>query len=1248
MSTDRPAFRPNHARASLSAIPSTGGSTAFVQPNKENGLSTSTLSASTSTQTAPGRKKRAQSLGGDALGAFTKRTKLEELRAEATMNFELSPTKAERRKAAPRRSILKSVGAVFDNNTLNFGSVHRPVLDPGSATTDLSGLSVFAKKPNRRRSSIKPAAGVADPVEQYDDSDNDQDDDDDPNGSLDMEITRMDITVAYDREGRRMHRASHSRRVSFAPAAHVRHFSPDKATAEAQTAAAARAAAENAALALAEQTGDTSFLANTSGATSDSDASSDSEEEDPDAIESEPSMEIAGDEVTFAFKGHFAGTQVPVSAITAAANANDSASSEDEDGHDEDGTMAMDEVTSNVTEQFLPIPQGQQPLSAPDHGVDSAAAPSLAQGHRPRFSTIVRQEDDEDEEIMRSLGFARGGKPRKSRVGLAPQLSAHNDDSEGEDEDEDEEGSDMEDDDGTAAMEMTTAVGGIISQQSSVPTETSDDEAESAEVSMQLIGTGGTNSADNTMDMVEATASYGSILTAPLPRRSIGPASQPQAGPERSASPRRANTASPPKSPAASLPASTANLPPASRAQSVPLGGDAALFGTPSKSPFRRSSGYGSFNPRRSSPLPSPRRVLTANPAAPAQAVPPRSPARQQRLRSRSASPNKGPFAPPSSLAAKTPRKTPTPSPGPPTRRSVSPAKTVPTTTVAAQGRPRPSLAAGRSPGGSLSLKGLMAQQQMASQSQSQTGRDLESAGRDLNLTGSEFDASFDATTDVVRPPASIEEFFAETGTEFVNDVIGMTGGFDLNSSRVRRKSLAASAFGDESKERAPPTFADMVVAGACQSVLYDLYRNDQQLLLERMQECQQEYNEIDEFVNSETPIVFKTWASASDEEKLNLKNQFAQIKLYHLVSGQVEWKNTRNENMSQIVAAMEQSLTELRRDRAELNQFEIGTVIPSLEERHAALHAELMTERGLDEELTSYTQDQREELAQLHADIEEQEEQISGNRSKGIPGARPQFERIEQQLQKDRQVLESEREKEQAVKERIAELEAALKDKRTKADLNKMKAEFEALQELHGWTLVRFTSSMIQLEHLDELEVAFELDPATLNVVNAEFGIAENRQWSNPLALDVTNYLVGKISERVGEEIRDGRQDPLNLLHLISSQALVLRHVRHEVSLASLEYPIYYSPTTETLELEVYSAQSRKAFLVSVPMSEIELDLPGGDKHKWAEHLSAEIQVKFGGNIGSAGLAINERLNDCEGLVAALRAGEQVCSVTA
>jgi len=524
------------------------------------------------------------------------------------------------------------------------------------------------------------------------------------------------------------------------------HYTPDKPTAIAQNAQAAKEAQEAAALEYAAHTGDESFVSQTSGAAE----SSDEEEEDEDGIESEPSMEIAGDEVTLAFKGHFAGTQLPVSALQPSVEEEDhnqsSSSEEDEGERDENGTQAMDEVTSDLTGQHTggfdaqavnsraqAEEQQRQAAAAPQQQESTAPAQPKPQANRPRFSTVARQEDDEDEQIMRSLGFARGGKPRKSRVGLA---RVGEEDEEEEDEEE-EAGSDMEDDDGTAAMEMTTAVGGIVSQQPSSQPEDSDDEADSAEVSMQLIGTG-TNSneitmdLDQTMDMEEATANYGSILSAPLPRPSLAP---------RLASPIRSRTASPSRSPA---PPSSRTVQ-SSRAGSVPLG-DNALLGTPSKSPFRRSGGYGTPQPRQPSPLPSPRRVSAPRPAPPppAQSQPPKSPAR---ARSRSASPVKQtPFLPPSSLAVKSPRKTPAVSPAAaraPLRASTSPVKSA-SSAFASVTRPRQSIAAGRSPGGSLSLKGLLAQQQTASQGSPNKLEDV-AGGRDLNLTGSEFENSFDA-----------------------------------------------------------------------------------------------------------------------------------------------------------------------------------------------------------------------------------------------------------------------------------------------------------------------------------------------------------------------------------------------------------------------------------------------------------------------------------------------------------------------
>lgn len=69
MATARQGFRPTRSRASLSSLPAA----AAAAPDKENNEGENLAMAN------PSRKKRAQSLGGDALEEMRKRTREEEL-----------------------------------------------------------------------------------------------------------------------------------------------------------------------------------------------------------------------------------------------------------------------------------------------------------------------------------------------------------------------------------------------------------------------------------------------------------------------------------------------------------------------------------------------------------------------------------------------------------------------------------------------------------------------------------------------------------------------------------------------------------------------------------------------------------------------------------------------------------------------------------------------------------------------------------------------------------------------------------------------------------------------------------------------------------------------------------------------------------------------------------------------------------------------------------------------------------------
>ncbi|GAA6049058.1 hypothetical protein JCM3770_003866 [Rhodotorula araucariae] len=1301
----RPAFRPMRTRASLGALPAAASLSVplAASSNKENPSTSLDMAAAAAhdppaSSTAQKRKKRAQSLGGDALEGARKRLRdVEALRRDATLTFELSPGKFERRRAVPRRSILKQTPAVFEevNHTISFPASNSARLaaweETHAQTTDLSALSAFSTTPvqapaNRRRSSLKPRVSTASGT--YDDSDSsasDMDEDSDPNGSLDMDVTRFETTALYDLDGRRKS-VSHSRRVSFAPSAAIRTFTPDKPTAEAQAFDAARRRAELEAAQAANAAGETSL-------TQSSDDEPDAEDSgDGDAYDSEPSMEIAGDEVTLAFRGHFAGTQIPVAALH---EDNDAAVVEEQEEQEDesmeqsvdDGTMPMDEVTGGITRAFAahfahPAPAVSQEEG--EGGFDASAVHVRAQAESaataassaaptlplfgapsrtgPRPSEVARQEDEEDEAVMRALGFARGGRPRKSRIAFAVA----------EEDDEDEgEGSEMEEsEDATGAMEMTAAVGGIVQPAADDEEDVdNDDEIDSdAEVSMQL------TSGDRTVDMTFATdfggdiqeedepeadkqddataammeaTTYGSILAPPPPPVFATPSlslglSGPASVFERagSAPPFR----SPPKSPAARAAAYLSPVreqpsarPPLNRALSVPL--EAAGAHTPTRSPFRRGRASASpapagaraspFRSARRVPLDSPHAGTTSFPLAPLLA--PKSPARARR----SASPVKG--VPPSSLAGKTshePHAEPGITPRSRSRsrsRSLSPVKQAqpPATPGRAVFQPRalaPPQSAGRSPGGSLSLRALMSGEAAADKRVAELK--VATDGEELNLTGSSFDASFSQEGDAPVLPASLDAFFTLTGTSFVNDVVALV---DVEKSAAnRRKSMAAPSGAPDTREPAgPPTFADLTVAGACKSLLHKLYTEESRRLAESLDEVQQIYRQQEEAIREGfVPRVFHDWSNASDEAKNVMKTQFGQIKLHYLLQTQLEWKTVRSHNYGEIIGVMEQNLRGLQEDRAAISGVDVASVVPDLEARHAELRAELEAERQLDAELSAMAPEDVEYLHGLLADSEEQEEQLNGNSAKGIVGQRPELDRIKQHLLSYKETFDKYSSEEARLVAEIAALEELRRDKRSRADLVRLRAEFDALQHTQGWEFVRFNPREVALRCADDFIVALALRTGSLDVERVAFELALPKKRAGSLSGEVTAALLGLIREDVEQRLAEGSIDARALLRYIGARATVLRHIRQEVALTSLRYPTVLAPAPSggTVHIDVFCASSRRAFGVSLPLHADMLE--SHEPEKWVEGASAAVEARFGAG-GFNALALAQTIND-------------------
>ncbi|SCV70498.1 BQ2448_1892 [Microbotryum intermedium] len=1162
----RSPFRPTPrttfgARASLSALPSTSTTTM----NKENRRSTSSTSmmnvaafgqqaeSVAGMPAAQHSKKRAHSLGGEALEQATKRAKDWDV---------LSPGKQARRRAVPRKSVLRAIPAIFDPVPPE-SSLYSVQLTKQAAshTTDLSSLSTFgqanAAATNRRRSSVHPQGNTREEGESGED-----DDEEEGSGSMDMELTRTEGQTTAFLDDRRK---SLARRVSWAPTAHIRTFTPDKPTQEAQHAKAlAQAQAEGL------------------------DFAEDEDDSYADDSASEPSMEMVGDEVTVAFASHFAGCNMPVSAVV---GQDDEAPSDDEQRSESDSNGDSMEMANadEITSAF---------------GQELGARPSMA--GRPRPSEMRRQEDADDDAIMRELGLvkakaasAAGAQPRSKGIMFAGVPS---DDDEGPQMSEQAGGDDTTVADDTMPMDYTTAIGRVVTVAGedagageSTHDEDSDDEDDEASIAMDLtgrtdvtstnlMGLTSTNLLDatstNLMDMtsmslMEMKNPFVAVVSAPTP-------STPLARQRMQAFARQVA--------AGLLPAEPSPIPASPRRVFYP-------------GLQRMSIGYR-----------SPGRALAIPPISTSKSTPlaPNSPARAQISVPSASKVTTGPVSPQKPMSpvkmAATPRSTaavPLVLSAPRTIGGKSPG---PQSLRSKLQEQKQTSAAARAP----SFKSPVRVNWSASPVSSRRISTIQQT-HDEDSTGSSFDSGNEAAAPV--PKLTLIDFFKSTGTANMKDVIAMTG-VDLTN---RRKSVAPASFASRDEESGgPPSFADLAVTGGCMSLFYQMYQNDQARLQEQIIANVEFLTAIDERLEHDQPALFRQWQSATDEQRAALQVQFNMIKRHSHLAERIQWNECRTTNLDSIIDVMEHSLQGLRTDNAVIEEARIGSVIPDLQARREALLAELLAERQRDLELCACDQ---EELAQAHESLQEQAgemDRLDGQHTQIASQLAGLVSRLNDLT--DEVTL--------ATRERDR-LHRSLEDGRcfTKAEVFRLQAEYEALQRLSGWSLEQFSGTEVRLIHLGEVVVTLVLGQK--HVEKADMELVPNNKRA--LGNDVPKFLLTKVQANVdwvlGSKETDAQSKRAkSILQRIASLWTSVRHIRHELQLVYLRYPMtssydaHHDVLRTAIEIHVASVRSTFYLVLEVTGEELFVEDDQGkspiEMESVVAQVGSEVVVKFGKGI--------------------------------
>lgn len=215
-------------------------------------------------------------------------------------------------------------------------------------------------------------------------------------------------------------------------------------------------------------------------------------------------------------------------------------------------------------------------------------------------------------------------------------------------------------------------------------------------------------------------------------------------------------------------------------------------------------------------------------------------------------------------------------------------------------------------------------------------------------------------------------------------------------------------------------------------------------------------------------------------------------------------------------------------------------------------------------------------------------------------------------------------------------------------------------------------------MRHLDDTLVECNLQPGTLNVDKVVLEAApQPAKHKRSVGVQVSDFLLKSVGVELQailsqEGPKDARVRPFELrrageirahdnssllqmvLQYIGARSCIIRHIRHEIALTALRYPVTTRSVTRNgshndsileLDIDVFALRSRQGFSVVVPLSSAEVLEPALPED-WAKGISASVRASFGTQLNALALSqtINDRLEGGSGrnsLVDAISAAE-------
>ncbi|MCJ1391052.1 hypothetical protein MMC18_003913 [Xylographa bjoerkii] len=278
------------------------------------------------------------------------------------------------------------------------------------------------------------------------------------------------------------------------------------------------------------------------------------------------------------------------------------------------------------------------------------------------------------------------------------------------------------------------------------------------------------------------------------------------------------------------------------------------------------------------------------------------------------------------------------------------------------------------------------------------------------------------------------------------------------------------------------------VVAGACTVPMLELYQHSCRELKKYISEGRSIVREIEVDTYEENPALFREYLSAAPGVRSIMDNQFKNVKTHARLLSKAMWYEWRMKLLDGLKDGLVRISQEMNNDADLLGQQEqiLEEVVPTLIEEHERLMAEAQLLQAQADEMADCNQ---EELADARENLVYLDEELDVKR-KAVA-------ELQQQLTEQEKGIEDAIDRKQEYLGEIREAERVREESRgwSGSEVAVLKANVDALEQAHGWTIASAAGSSITLTYHSTLQLF--LTPSSFRVSSAQIQDTSNNSSS-------------------------------------------------------------------------------------------------------------------------------------------------------